>query len=122
MITGSGYGFRARAFGAPRNDQSDVCSMNPPSRSPFVGRALPRREDHRLLTGQGQFIADLDLPHMLHAVFVRSPLAHARIRAVDLARASCAPGVACALSGGALLPLLPPVPDTQLALPGKWMA
>src|SRR2546429_7012141 len=96
--------------------------MNDPNKTSFVGRSMPRREDRRLLTGQGQFIADLDLPHMLHAVFVRSPLAHARIRAVDLARASCAPGVACALSGGDLLQLLPPVPDTQLSLPRKWMA
>ena len=94
--------------------------MNPPSRPPFVGRALPRREDHRLLTGRGQFIADLDLPHMLHAVFVRSPVAHARIRGVDLSRAASAPGVACVLSGADLLQLLPPVPDTQLSLPRKW--
>ena len=88
----------------------------------FVGRSLPRREDYRLLTGRGQFIADLDLPQMLHAVFVRSPLSHARIRAVDLSRAASAPGVAGALSGADLLQLLPPVPDTQLALPSKWTA
>src|SRR6476659_5781421 len=94
--------------------------MNDPNKTSFVGRSLPRREDHRLLTGRGQFIADLDLPHMLHAVFVRSPLAHARIRAVDLSRA--APGVACAMSGADLLQLLPPVPDTQLTLPSKWTA
>jgi aerobic carbon-monoxide dehydrogenase large subunit len=39
----------------------------------FVGRSASRREDQRLLTGRGQFIADLKLPQMLHAVFVRSP-------------------------------------------------
>src|SRR5205809_1880796 len=94
--------------------------MNPPSRSPFVGRAMARREDHRLLTGRGQFIADLDLPHMLHAVFVRSPVAHARIGSVHLAQALAAPGVVCALTGADLLALLPPVPDTQLSLPSKW--
>src|SRR5207249_9971579 len=96
--------------------------MNPASTSPFVGRALPRREDHRLLTGRGQFIADLDLPHMLHAVFVRSPVAHARIGSVHLAQALAAPGVVCALTGADLLALLPPVPDTQLSLPSKWTA
>ena len=96
--------------------------MSPPDSTAFVGRSLPRREDHRLLTGRGQFIADLDLPRMLHAVFVRSPLAHARIRAVDLSRAAGAPGVACVMSGADLLQLLPPVPDTQLALPSKWTA
>src|SRR2546427_4336959 len=94
--------------------------MNDLRKTPFVGRSMPRREDHRLLTGRGQFIADLDLPHMLHAVFVRSPVAHARIRGVDLSRAAAAPGVACALSGADLLQLLPPVPDTQLSLPSKW--
>src|SRR5713101_7277255 len=55
---------------------------------PYVGRSLLRREDRRLLMGQGQFIADLVLRRMLHAVLVRSPVAHARIRAVDLSRAS----------------------------------
>jgi carbon-monoxide dehydrogenase large subunit len=94
--------------------------MNNDRNAPFVGRSLPRREDHRLLTGRGQFIADLDLPHMLHAVFVRSPVAHARIGAVDLARAASSPGVAFVLSGADLARLLPPVPDTQLSLPRKW--
>jgi aerobic carbon-monoxide dehydrogenase large subunit len=94
--------------------------MNNDRNAPFVGRSLPRREDHRLLTGRGHFIADLDLPRMLHAVFVRSPLAHARIAAVDLARAASSPGVASVLSGADLARLLPPVPDTQLSLPRKW--
>jgi carbon-monoxide dehydrogenase large subunit len=89
---------------------------------PFVGRSLPRREDRRLLTGRGQFIADLDLPHMLHAAFVRSPLAHARIRSVDCSRAASSSGVAFVLSGADLARLLPPVPDTQLSLPRKWAA
>src|SRR5437762_11435047 len=87
---------------------------------PYIGRSLRRREDRRLLTGQGQFIADLVLPRMLHAVLVRSPLAHARIRAVDLSRAAAAPGVVYVLSGAELAKLLPPVPDTQLSLPSKW--
>ena len=86
----------------------------------FVGRSIPRREDRRLLTGRGQFIADLDLPHMLHAVFVRSPVAHARIGTVDLSRAISSPGVVYALGGAELVRLLPPVPDTQLSLPRKW--
>src|SRR5262245_54061807 len=89
---------------------------------PFVGRSIPRREDRRLLTGRGQFIADLALPQMLHAAFVRSPVAHARIRSVDLSRAAAAPGVAYVLGGAELAPLLPPVSDTQLSLPRKWTA
>ena len=79
-----------------------------------------RREDRRLLTGQGQFIADLVLPRMLHAVFVRSQVAHARIRAVDVARAAAMPGVVRVLSGADLLRIAPPVPGAQLSLPSKW--
>jgi carbon-monoxide dehydrogenase large subunit len=94
---------------------SDVSST-----SRFVGRSLPRREDRRLLTGKGHYVADMVLPHMLHAVFVRSPVAHARIRSIDLTRAAAAPGVVHVLSGLELLRLLPPVPDTQLVLPKKW--
>ena len=80
------------ADAATGTDRNSLSQMNPPDRTSFVGRSLPRREDHRLLTGHGQFIADLDLPHMLHAVFVRSPVAHARIRTVDLSRAAASPG------------------------------
>ena len=89
---------------------------------PYVGRSLLRREDRRLLTGRGQFIADLELPRMLHAAFIRSPVAHAHIRSVDLSHAAAAPGVALALSGTDLVRLLPPLPDTQLSLPSKWMS
>ncbi|HEV7995600.1 MAG TPA: xanthine dehydrogenase family protein molybdopterin-binding subunit [Stellaceae bacterium] len=87
---------------------------------PYVGRSLLRREDRRLLTGRGQFIADLVLPRMLHAVLVRSPAAHARIRSVDLSRAAAMPGIVLALNGADLLQLLPPVPEGQISMPRKW--
>ena len=87
---------------------------------PYVGRSLLRREDARLLTGRGQFVADLVLPGMLHAVFVRSQVAHARIRSVDVAKAAAMPGVVLALAGAELLRLAPPVPGAQLTLPSKW--
>src|SRR5229473_3495316 len=89
---------------------------------PYVGRSLLRREDRRLLTGQGQFIADLVLPRMLHAFLVRSPVAHARIRSVELSRAGAAPGVVLALDGADLLRLLPPVPEGQISMPSKWVS
>lgn len=88
----------------------------------FVGQSVLRREDDRLLCGGGQYIADLQLPRMLHAVFVRSPVAHARIRSVDKSRAQQAPGVVLVLDGGELQAALPPVRDNQLPLPGKWKA
>jgi aerobic carbon-monoxide dehydrogenase large subunit len=94
--------------------------MNQSVQTPFIGRSILRREDRRLLTGRGQFIADFELPHMLHAVFVRSPLAHARVKAIDLSRAAAAPGVVYAIGGPELSQMVPPVPDTQLTLPRKW--
>ena len=57
------------------------------------GTRVKRREDFRLLTGQARYIADIDLPGMLEAVFVRSPVAHAKIRRVDLATARAMSGV-----------------------------
>ena len=88
----------------------------------FVGRPMPRREDRRMLTGRGQFVADLVLPRMLHATFIRSSVAHARIRSVDLSRAATSPGVICVLSGADLRSQLPPLPQQTVPMPAKWRA
>src|SRR5262249_26543280 len=61
--------------------------------SGYIGAPMPRREDARLLTGQGTFVDDLDIPGVLHAAMVRSHHAHARIRGFDTARANALPGV-----------------------------
>src|SRR5260370_33010427 len=78
---------------------------------PYVGRSLLRREDRRLLTGQGQFSADLVLSRMLPAVLGRRPVADARIHAVDLSRPSTAPGAVLALNRTDRLHLLLPRPE-----------
>jgi carbon-monoxide dehydrogenase large subunit len=49
-----------------------------------VGARLPRKEDDRFLRGRGQYVADIRLPGTQDVAFVRSPLAHARIKAVDV--------------------------------------
>jgi len=54
----------------------------------FVGESIPRVEDHRILTGRGKYVDDLILPKMLHAAFVRSPFAHARIARIDVSAAT----------------------------------
>lgn len=59
----------------------------------YIGQSVLRIEDLRVLTGRGRYIDDLRLPGMLHAVFVRSPMAHARIVSVDVQRARAMPGV-----------------------------
>jgi len=60
----------------------------------FIGDRLLRKEDPRLVRGRGRYVGDITLPGMLHAVFVRSPHAHARIGGIDASRAVEAPGVA----------------------------
>lgn len=67
--------------------------------SPSLGQPLPRKEDYRFLTGQGRYLDDLAIPGALHAHFVRSPHAHARVRAIDVAAAAKAPGVVRAVTG-----------------------
>ncbi|HXN25377.1 MAG TPA: xanthine dehydrogenase family protein molybdopterin-binding subunit [Candidatus Dormibacteraeota bacterium] len=67
--------------------------------SGYVGRALKRKEDPRLIQGLGHYVDDLRMPEMHHAMFVRSPYAHARIRSVDVSKAQSAPGVVLALTG-----------------------
>ena len=65
----------------------------------YVGEALARKEDERFLTGRGRFVDDVRLPGEAHAIFVRSPHAHARIGAVSVARARAMPGVLAVLTG-----------------------
>lgn len=77
-------------------------ARRPRSRGPAVtysGRSLRRLEDARFLTGQGRYVADVPAPGTLHAVMVRSPHAHAEIRAIDLAAAHAVPGVQAVLTG-----------------------
>jgi carbon-monoxide dehydrogenase large subunit len=59
----------------------------------FVGARTRRKEDPRLLSGQGRYVDDVMLPGMAHVAFVRSPFPKARIDAVDLGDAGKAPGV-----------------------------
>ena len=83
--------------------------MSDPSRaSPFakpnsyVGRALSRAGARRAVAGRGRYTDDIALPRMLHAAFLRSPHAHARILAIDAAEARRQPGVALVMTGAEL--------------------
>lgn len=58
----------------------------------LVRRPLPRKEDPTLLTGRGRFVDDIHLPHTLHAAFVRSQHAHARIIGIDIDAARAVEG------------------------------
>jgi len=58
-----------------------------------IGQPVPRTEDARLLRGDGCFTADITVEGQVHAVFLRSPHAHATIRSIDVSAALAAPGV-----------------------------
>src|SRR5438067_7858781 len=60
---------------------------------PYLGRAMPRREDARLVSGRGRYAGDIKLEGLAHIAFVRSPHAHARVTSIDTAAAQSMPGV-----------------------------
>jgi carbon-monoxide dehydrogenase large subunit len=76
----------------------------------FTGASVKRSEDPRILTGRGRYVDDVRLAGMLHAAFVRSPVAHARITSVDVTEARRAPGVVAVFSGEELESLIVPGP------------
>ncbi|MEN3286621.1 MAG: aerobic carbon-monoxide dehydrogenase large subunit, partial [Bradyrhizobium sp.] len=59
----------------------------------YFGSPVARIEDPRLLSGGGRYVDDIALPGMLHAAFLRSPVAHGRIRSIDVSLAREQPGV-----------------------------
>jgi carbon-monoxide dehydrogenase large subunit len=72
----------------------------------LVGQRVPRTEDLRLLTGCGSYVDDVTVPGMLHAHFLRSDLARARIVRIDADAARGAEGVVAVLTGADLNPHL----------------
>src|SRR4029077_4967302 len=74
----------------------------------WVGQALERTEDRRLITRGGQFIDDLTLPGAAHAAYVRSPHARAKSRHIDVRRALEHPGVYALIAGDEVAQLTRP--------------
>lgn len=64
-----------------------------------IGASVRRKEDHRFITGSGQYVDDINRPNQLYAAIVRSPLAHARIRGIDVSEALAVEGVVAVLTG-----------------------
>ncbi len=85
----------------------------------LFGARVRRREDGRLVTGQGRYVADIDLPGMLHVAVHRSPHAHARLVKVDAEEARRRAGVVHVLvpSDAATLGRLPLLPHSSLTAP-----
>jgi CO/xanthine dehydrogenase Mo-binding subunit len=89
--------------------------------TPYLGKRVPRNEDARLLTGRALFVDDVQLPGMVHAAFLRSDHAHARLRSIDVGAARQRPGVVAVYTAddlgdywqpGPLLVHPPPVPGS----------
>jgi carbon-monoxide dehydrogenase large subunit len=85
----------------------------------FFGAPIRRNEDKRLLTGQALFIDDVEFPGMLHASFLRSQVAHAKVKRIDVSQALKRPGVIAVYTAddygtfcqpGPLLVPPPPIP------------
>src|SRR5487761_2737914 len=70
-------------------------------------KPVRRREDARLLTGQGNYAADAQPPGMLQAVLVRSPYAHARVAGLDVTAARTMPGVVAVFTAADLTDVAP---------------
>lgn len=68
----------------------------------YIGQSVPRSGARKLLQGRGCYLDDLRVPRLAHVVFVRSPHAHARIRALELDAARRQPGVIAVVDGRAL--------------------
>ena len=64
-----------------------------------LGAAVRRKEDHRFITGKGQYTDDINRPGQTHAYFLRSPHAHANVKSIDIARAKAMPGVVAIYTG-----------------------
>ena len=84
----------------------------------YFGAAVARREDPRFLRGEGRYVDDIKLPGLLHAAFVRSPHAHARIRAIRADMAAALPGVFRVFAFDDLARFMKPLPLFGAVPPG----
>ena len=74
----------------------------------YIGKSVPRPNLDRLLQGRGLYVSDMELPRMVHAVFVRSPYAHAKIVSIDTRAAGKKPGVVAVVTGAELAEVITP--------------
>jgi len=93
--------------------------MHDTTSGPYVGRAMKRIEDPRLVKGIATYVDDLRLPGLLHAAILRSPHAHARVVRIETAAARAIPGVVGVFTGAdvnascGLVPCAAAIPDLK---------
>ena len=71
--------------------------------APLIGARVTRKEDYSFLTGAGQYTDDISFPNQTYAVFVRSPHAHALVKAIRTDKARETPGVVGIFTGDSLV-------------------
>ena len=76
-----------------------------------IGASVRRLEDKRFITGRGRYTDDINRPGQLHAYFLRSPHAHARITAIDVVAAKASPGIAAIYTGRDIKRFMPTSDD-----------
>jgi aerobic carbon-monoxide dehydrogenase large subunit len=98
---------------APEVIADQIDETNPRPKTREVGSSRKRSEDARLITGQTNWTDNIQLPGMLHVAFLRSPMAHAKITAIDVEAAKQRHGVLAVFTGRDLA-------DEQGSLPCAW--
>ena len=101
---------------------------SPPTKgNGWVGQAIKRKEDPRMISGRSRYVDDISLPGMLHAVIVRSPEAHARIVSIDKSAAENRDEVVAVFTGEDLvddfagpLPMVWAPPGVEIKTPDHW--
>jgi aerobic carbon-monoxide dehydrogenase large subunit len=98
----------------------------PPQGNGYVGQAIRRKEDPRMITGRGSYIDDIVVPGMLYAAFVRSTEPHAAIASIDTSAAKAHQGVRAVFTGedlddlGSPLPMIWAPPGVEIKTPDRW--
>ncbi|HMD47158.1 MAG TPA: xanthine dehydrogenase family protein molybdopterin-binding subunit [Acidimicrobiales bacterium] len=90
----------------------------------ILGNRVLRKEDPKFLTVGGTYVDDVRLTGALHLAYVRSPVAHARVRSIDAAEALASPGVVAVHTAADvdLAPMPPGAPFVNMAMSRPWLA
>ena len=102
-----------------------MTAIEQPPTKKWVGQALRRKEDPRMITGRGRYVDDMVVPGMLYMAVVRSPEAHAKIVSTDGSAALALPGIHGVFFGedlelGAGLPMAWVPPGVEMRTPEHW--
>lgn len=89
-----------------------------PEAGVFIGQRIARPNARRLLEGRGVYVDDIELPRMVHVVYLRSPHAHARILSIDVSGAVGMPGVIDLVDGKRIAEICTPWIGTLSHMPG----